>query len=54
LACLLEADEVFISSSLKLVLGVGMIHHEGRRQRLRTGPVTSTFRKHFRKLAGVA
>jgi len=54
LSCLLEADEVFISSSLKLVVGVGMIHYDRKRHRLPTGPVTSTLQDHFRRLAGVA
>ncbi len=53
LNCLLEADEVFISSSLKLVIGVAMIHHDRRRHRLSSGPITVSLRDHFLRLAGL-
>jgi len=49
LAGLLSADEVFISSSLKLVLGVSEIRHRDDRHRFPAGPVTRAIRRYFRK-----
>lgn len=50
---LLEADEVFISSSLKLVVGVSHIKTGRHNHKLRTGPVTGTFVTHFRRMTGL-
>ncbi len=47
------ADEVFVSSSLKLVLAVAEIADSGHRVRFRTGPITTALREHFFSLAGV-
>ena len=53
LAVLAKADEVFISSSLKLVLAVSEIS-DGRRQvRFKPGPITAALRRHFMQLAGL-
>jgi len=50
---LAKADEVFISSSLKLLIGVGLIKHGRRRLRFRPGPVADVLRHHFLHLAGI-
>ncbi|UCG60566.1 MAG: aminotransferase class IV [Candidatus Zixiibacteriota bacterium] len=49
---LLNADEVFISSSLKLVVGVGSIKIRRETHRISTGPVTEAFSHHFRRMTG--
>jgi branched-chain amino acid aminotransferase len=41
IANLLEADEVFITSSLKLALGVSLIVHDNRKYKFKPGPVTA-------------
>lgn len=50
LPTLLAADEVFISSSLKLVVGVGKIRIGRKFYSLATGPVTPLVANHFRRL----
>ncbi len=50
---LLRADEVFISSSLKLVVGVSLIKAERKTYRLPTGPVTDVFAQHFKCMIGL-
>ncbi|HOP07385.1 MAG TPA: aminotransferase class IV [candidate division Zixibacteria bacterium] len=50
---LLEADEVFISSSLKLVIPVGLIKEGRRVHRWSTGPVGQAFSDHIARVAGV-
>jgi len=53
LSKMLKADEIFISSSLKLIIGVGKII-EGRKVHLiPAGPVTSALSIHFRKLVSL-
>jgi len=54
LRTLVQADEVFISSSLKLVIGVNFIRTDARRYRISTGPVTRKFCKHFRHMTGLS
>jgi branched-chain amino acid aminotransferase len=51
LETLLDADEVFISSSLKLVIGVSHIKVGGKSYALRQGPITRLVFDHFRRLA---
>jgi branched-subunit amino acid aminotransferase/4-amino-4-deoxychorismate lyase len=53
LSTLLEADEVFISSSLKLVVGVSHIKIGRRNHKIRTGPVTEAFAAHFKRMVGL-
>lgn len=53
LRTLVSADEVFISSSLKLVIGVTLIKTKTRNYRIGTGPVTREFLKHFRHMIGL-
>ncbi len=50
LKTLLSADEVFISSSLKLVVGVGLIGHGRHRTKFRPGPVTQYLHDYFRRM----
>ncbi len=50
LSGLLEADEVFISSSLKLVVGVGFIRTPYGKHHLPSGEITDLLSTHFRKL----
>ncbi|RKX29095.1 MAG: hypothetical protein DRP47_02595 [Candidatus Zixiibacteriota bacterium] len=50
---LFQAEEVFISSSLKLVLGVSTIREGRRIHKLPTGFVTQLLSDHFRKLIGI-
>ncbi len=47
LATLVKADEVFISSSLKLVIGVSLIKEHRRVYKLQPGPVTKQLMEHF-------
>lgn len=47
---LLSSDEVFISSSLKLVVGVGLIGGGRERTRFLSGPVTQKLHDYFRKM----
>jgi len=47
------ADEIFLSSSLKLVLAVSEISHGRHRYRFRPGPITAALREHFISLAGL-
>ncbi len=47
---LLRANEVFISSSLKLVIGVARIKTNRRTYVLKTGPITELIADHFRRL----
>jgi branched-subunit amino acid aminotransferase/4-amino-4-deoxychorismate lyase len=48
---LVRADEIFISSSLKLVIGVAEIARGRRRYRFEPGPMTERFVGHLFKLA---
>lgn len=48
-----NADEVFISSSLKLVIGVAAIINDTEHIRFRQGPITHTLRSHFRSMVGL-
>jgi len=50
---LLDSDEVFISSSLKLVVGVSTIKQGLRIHRLPTGEVTARLEDHFSRLVGL-
>ncbi len=52
LRTLIDADEVFISSSLKLVIGVSRLKVGRRTHRIATGPVTGAFFHHFRRMTG--
>ncbi|MCK4301977.1 MAG: aminotransferase class IV family protein [candidate division Zixibacteria bacterium] len=47
---LLDADEVFISSSLKLVVGVSHIRVGRRNHSFPSGPITGMFSEHFHRL----
>lgn len=47
---LLSADEVFISSSLKLVVGVGLIGQGRKHTTFPPGPVTGTLHEYFRRM----
>ena len=53
LNALSKADEVFISSSLKLVLAVSEISDGRKRLRFAPGPITAALRRHFMQLAGI-
>ncbi|MEW5994783.1 MAG: aminotransferase class IV [Candidatus Zixiibacteriota bacterium] len=53
LPALVEADEVLISSSLKLVVGVARVKTPARTYVTRTGPVTKLITRHFRQLVGL-
>ncbi|UCD64147.1 MAG: aminotransferase class IV [Candidatus Zixiibacteriota bacterium] len=50
---LVAADEVFISSSLKLVVGVSQIKTARKNFRIKTGPVTEGLRRHFLQITGL-
>ncbi len=47
---LLDADEVFISSSLKLIVGVSRIRVGRRNHSFRPGPITGRLSEHFHHL----
>ncbi|MEA3296484.1 MAG: aminotransferase class IV [candidate division Zixibacteria bacterium] len=47
---MLKAEEIFISSSLKLVIGVSDIIIGKRRHQFQPGPLTDEFSKHFRQI----
>ncbi|MFH1686987.1 MAG: aminotransferase class IV [bacterium] len=53
LARLLQAPEVLISSSLKLVLPVGEIRVGRRRYRFKPGPAAALLSAHFRRQVGI-
>ncbi|UCE25813.1 MAG: aminotransferase class IV [Candidatus Zixiibacteriota bacterium] len=53
LSTLLEADEVFISSSLKLIVGVNLIKVGRKSYPISTGPITREFSDHFRRMTGL-
>lgn len=53
LAELRSADELFISSSLKLVVGVSLIKAGRKRFRYPAGPLTQQLANHIRRLAGL-
>lgn len=53
LRTLAAADEVFISSSLKLVVGVSLIKTASDSHRIKTGPITRRFTRHFRQMTGL-
>lgn len=50
LPVLFKAEEIFISSSLKLVIGVSEILIGRKRYRFQPGPFTDEFSQHFRQL----
>ncbi len=50
---LYKADEIFISSSLKLVIGVARIVHSGDSREFPAGPVTARLRDAFLRLVRV-
>ncbi len=50
---LLEADEIFISSSLKLIIGVGHIKTDDHTVKFPTGPITTMLRERFNLLVGL-
>ncbi len=52
-AKILEADEIFISSSLKLVIGVGKIKDQRKTHHIPAGQVTSALSEHFRKIVNL-
>ena len=53
LAGLLNADEIFVSSSLKLILGVCLIIDGSHRHPFSTGPVTDALMSRFRSKMGL-
>lgn len=53
LADLVKADEVFISSSLKLVVGVSHIKAGRKSHTFTSGPITESLSGHFRLIVGV-
>jgi len=53
LPALAAADEVFISSSLKLTIPVTAIHDGSKTHRLPVGPISQQFADHFRQLVGL-
>lgn len=53
MTCLEATEEVFISSSLKLIIPVGEIRHGRRRLRFTPGPIARKLGAHFKKLAGI-
>jgi len=50
---LVEADEIFLSSSLKLVLGISEISYGRRRFFFEPGEITHTLAKHIRHLSRI-
>ncbi len=48
-----EADEIFISSSLKMVIPVSRIKHGRRVFRIKSGPIGQLFCSHFRNMVGL-
>jgi branched-chain amino acid aminotransferase len=50
---LTTADEIFISSSLKLVIPVSTIKTKGRTWRVKIGPVGQVLTQRFRRLVGI-
>lgn len=50
---LLQADEIFISSSLKLIIGVSQIIHTSGRDRFNAGPLTEMLYLRFRSKVGL-
>lgn len=53
LAGIVEADEVFISSSLKLIVGVSHIKVDKKTYTIKQGPITRLVCDHFRRLVDV-
>lgn len=53
LSQLLESDELFISSSLKLVVGVSMVKVGRKGYKLPTGPITADITNQFYRLVGL-
>lgn len=53
LSQLLESDELFISSSLKLVVGVSMVKVGRKSHKLPTGPITASLADQFYRLVGL-
>ena len=52
-ANILKADEIFISSSLKLIIGVGIIKDKRKTYHIPAGHVTSTLLDHFHKIVNL-
>jgi len=50
---LLDSDELFISSSLKLVVGVSLVKAGRKSHRVATGPITADLAEQFYRLVGV-
>lgn len=50
---LVKADEIFISSSLKLVIPVSVIKTDHRSYKIKQGDITRQFAAHFRQLVGL-
>jgi len=50
---ILTADEIFISSSLKLIIGVSHIKTDDNTFRIKSGPITKTLKEHFKKITGL-
>ena len=50
---LVAADEVFISSSLKLIVGVSSIVDGRRTYRIKSGPITPMLSAQFRRIVGL-
>lgn len=53
LSRLLESDELFISSSLKLVVGVSMVKVGRKGYKLPSGPITADLARQFYRLVGL-
>ena len=51
---LLDADEVFISSSLKLDVAVALLVEGSHRYRLHQGPIADRFNRHLHQMLGIA
>jgi branched-chain amino acid aminotransferase len=49
---MLNADEIFITSSTRLVQGVALIKYDGRSHRFSAGPVTRQISDHFKSAQG--
>ena len=54
LDAMLKADELFLTSSLKLVLPIGEVSDGALHRRFEIGPITERLAKHLRGLAGLS
>ncbi|MFZ5980125.1 MAG: aminotransferase class IV [Candidatus Zixiibacteriota bacterium] len=50
---LLKADEIFISSSLKLILGVSRVLYNDQNYAFSPGPITALLSRHMKNLVGL-